>query len=274
MGLLSSIGGVIGGAASSLGNFLNKGGGTFKDPFLSIKGQEERLGNTVNTLASAFNPLGKGVSVNRNIVKNEAVAKTLETIASHPYVSAAVVAGGVMAAKRAIPAVAKILGGGAAKTAAGGVIAAGGGATAVIPKVSGILAGNKSVPATLQADKNIDITNNSNLKDTVVQAVLAQKDNKTILAAASSLTNSVGGSKIKRSRSTTRVKHKKKRSHKSKARKHHRKLKFGSAAFRKKYLHHHKRSKKHKKNRHLPKFGSPAWRKKFHLDKHRRKKRK
>jgi hypothetical protein len=68
----------------------------FTNPFFSIAGQVERIKNVGATLNAAFNPFAsvKGVTAN---VSNPTVKAVLETVASHPYVSAGVVAAGVTA---------------------------------------------------------------------------------------------------------------------------------------------------------------------------------
>jgi hypothetical protein len=255
MGLLSAIGGLVQKTSSSLGNFLNKGGGTFKDPFLSIKGQEERLGNVAKTLTSAFT-FG-GVQTNRNIVKNKTVAKVLETAGSHPLISAGVVTGGVYGAKAAI----KYIGG--AKT----VIGSGGAAAAVIPKASGILTQNKTPQALRDQETKVQTAQSQSIEQAALQAVVAKTYNQTqanVFASASNLLT--GTHKTSRSRKSSRRKSTRRRSKKHKKVTHHRKLKFGSKAFRKKYLGHHKR-KKHSKAKHHRKsklkFGSPAYRRKY-----------
>ena len=71
----------------------------FNNPFFSIAGQVERIQNVGATLNAAFNPFAKvkGVSVTEDARKvlPPAVTSILETAASHPYVTAGIVAGGI-----------------------------------------------------------------------------------------------------------------------------------------------------------------------------------
>jgi hypothetical protein len=64
----------------------------FKNPFLSLVGQKERIANVGAVLNSAFNPFAKDKGVTAN-VSNKTVKGVLETVGSHPYISAGIVAG-------------------------------------------------------------------------------------------------------------------------------------------------------------------------------------
>jgi len=70
----------------------------FTNPFFSIAGQTERIKNVGSTLNAAFNPFAKVKGVTSN-TGNVTADKILSTVASHPYVSAGIVAGGVTAIK-------------------------------------------------------------------------------------------------------------------------------------------------------------------------------
>jgi hypothetical protein len=63
--------------------------GLFQNDFFSIAGQKERLGNVVNTLSAAVGIKGGGVVSNTG---NKTIDSALGAAASHPFVSAAVVA--------------------------------------------------------------------------------------------------------------------------------------------------------------------------------------
>jgi|GEM_PF-4898492 len=62
---------------------------TFKNKFFSVKGQKERLTNVKNVLKIAVNPVSKQKIVANT--KNKTVNKVLETVANHPYATAAAV---------------------------------------------------------------------------------------------------------------------------------------------------------------------------------------
>lgn len=231
MGLLNSIGGVLSRGASSLGNFLN-GSGTFANPTFTVAGIKERTANVGNVLKGAFIPGQGGVQVNRNIIKNEAVAKTLQTAASHPYASALIATGGIMAAKRALPAARKLI----SKRTLGAAATVGGTA----PVVSGMLTKNKA--SEIVKDAVTEMRQEKPLVEQATEAIFSKKDQPE----ANSLLNSLagrsgilkGGSHAKKRKKAVRRRRKKtvRRVHgryKSK----HRKLKFGSPAWRKKYLH-------------------------------------
>lgn len=64
----------------------------FTNPFLSVKGQVERLANVKNTLVSAFS--GGGVKADTG---NSSLNKALSALASHPLTSSAIAAGGITA---------------------------------------------------------------------------------------------------------------------------------------------------------------------------------
>jgi len=90
---------------------------TFTNPFFSIAGQVERLKNVGATLNAAFNPLAKGGVVADT--GNKTIDKVLGTIASHPYVAAAIPALALNPAV-ALPVIKAVL----PQTAKGQVIAA------------------------------------------------------------------------------------------------------------------------------------------------------
>lgn len=71
----------------------------FKQPFLSIAGQKERIVNVGKTINAAFNPLSKDKVVANT--SNKTVNKALQTVANHPYATAGVIAAGVTAVKYA-----------------------------------------------------------------------------------------------------------------------------------------------------------------------------
>lgn len=68
----------------------------FSNPFFSIAGQKERITNVGKTLNAAFNPFAKVKGVTAK-TGSETLNKVLSSVASHPYVSAGVVAAGVTA---------------------------------------------------------------------------------------------------------------------------------------------------------------------------------
>jgi hypothetical protein len=247
MGLLSSIGGVLGKGVSAVGNFLNKGSGTFSKPLLSIDGQKERLSNVAQALKVFIPGSGVKLQANKNILGSGTVAKVATTIVNHPYMAAGVATGGIMATKRLLPiasaGVKKIF----PKAAAGGAIATAG--TAAIPKTSGILTTkkeNETIP-----NLPSPVASNPSVSGELTEALIAKKDNNMIMNALTATTAR---------RKTTR-KHKKAKKHRRTKRHARRKLKFGSKAFRKKYLNKKRHSKKHKgKSRrglHYTKKGQP-----------------
>jgi hypothetical protein len=226
MGLFGAIGGFIKKGV----NFLNTGGGTYTTPILSVKGQVDRAQNVFATVKSAFT--GGGVQVNRNIIKNEPIAKAIEKVASHPLISAGVVTGGITAYK---------------------AIAGKGAIGAATKEMTGTI---KNKIQEIKKPKQTGIINEApsgiNTEESVAQQIL-QKDNPTIAAAAIAA-GGVNVTKAKKSSSKARkkkYKHKKVKKHKRSRKK--RKLKFGSPAWRKKYLHKRRVGKHHKikKKKHL-----------------------
>jgi len=81
---------------------------SFISPFFSIKGQIERIKNVGAVLNSAFNPLAQNKGVTAN-VSNPTLKKVLETTASHPYVTAGIVAGGITAVTHPVAAIKAII---------------------------------------------------------------------------------------------------------------------------------------------------------------------
>jgi hypothetical protein len=200
MGLLSSIGGIFKSGVTSIGNLLNKGSGTYQSPILSVAGQKERLTNVVSTFKSVLT--GGGVRVNRNVIKNETVAKAIEKVASHPFISAGVAAGGIMGAKRVISL-----------------------ASSSSIKPSGILNTAKPTVNTQQS-----VQSSPSESQSILTSVLDKKDNPNINAVAQGASVMLGGESNygvsgKKSIKTTRrkarkrkVRYPKRRSSKRKAR--------------------------------------------------------
>lgn len=67
-------------------DFLNTGGGKF-DPFFSLKGQSQRIGNVVNVLSESLNPFSS--TKPKATTGNTYVDSGLNIVAAHPYATAA-----------------------------------------------------------------------------------------------------------------------------------------------------------------------------------------
>lgn len=67
----------------------------YENSFFSVKGQKERIGNTLAVLKIAANPLNKEKII--STTSSKIVNKVLETVANNPYKTAAVAAVGITA---------------------------------------------------------------------------------------------------------------------------------------------------------------------------------
>ena len=103
----------------------------FKNRFFSKAGLKERGRNIVDVYKIALNPFSRN-RIKAN-VKNKTLKKGLELVANNPYKTAAVIAGGVTAARYALPAAKALIaktgaakiGGAAAGVATGAAISGG-----------------------------------------------------------------------------------------------------------------------------------------------------
>jgi hypothetical protein len=94
------------GIIASIGNALKSVVNAVKQPssvapitsnFLSVKGQVERVSNAAAVLSQSLNPFSESKPVAN--VQNKTIKTVLETVSSHPYASAAVVAAPIVAVK-------------------------------------------------------------------------------------------------------------------------------------------------------------------------------
>lgn len=158
--------------------------GAFENPFFSIKGQLERVGNVVNVLAQSLNPLSKAKPVAN--VSNPLAKSALEFVAAHPVVTGlaagAVTSGSAVAAVAALTPVKKI----ALATAASVVVPTFIKSPTTAAKVLDV--GAKINPSSFGADLGTFIENPS--KENIKTLVTENKETIAVLGGAAAI---VGG---------------------------------------------------------------------------------
>lgn len=177
-------------------DFLNTGGGTFQNSFLSVAGVKERATNTLEVLKQSLNPFSKEKpEVNSSIVTNPTVKAGLSFLASNPYTTAALVATPASSAGRSavvstlskLSPITKVVAGGTALVATPAIL------SSEKIRVKATEVASQATPEKLLSlgsdiGKTVDKPTANNLKDLIV-------DNKVLLGGTAAALLLAGGAK-------------------------------------------------------------------------------